>query len=83
MNMFTTSNKSFNCCFLHLHIISLFLLTTLLIPFNKHPKIEPYLEEPMALTKEEQEERERKKAQESLLRLRAVLKASSERKKDG
>ena len=54
-----------------------------LIPFNKHPKIEPYLEEPMALTKEEQEERERKKAQESLLRLREVLKTSSERKKDG
>ena len=48
--------------------------------FNKNPKIEPYLDEPIALTKEEQEERERKKNQESLLRLRDVLQKASERK---
>ena len=48
--------------------------------FNKNPKIEPYLDEPFALTEEEQEERERKKNQESLLRLRDVLQKASERK---
>ena len=51
-----------------------------LMAFNKNPKIEPYLDEPIALTKEEQEERERKKNQESLLRLRDVLQKASERK---
>lgn len=51
-----------------------------LIPFNKNPKVEQYLDEPIALTKEEQEERERKKNQESLLRLRDALQKASERK---
>lgn len=51
-----------------------------LIPFNKNPKVDPYLDEPIALTKEEQEERERKKNQESLLRLRDALQKASERK---
>ena len=51
-----------------------------LMAFNKNPKIEPYLDEPFALTEEEQEERERKKNQESLLRFRDVLQKASERK---
>ena len=48
--------------------------------FNKNPKIESYLDEPLALTKEEQKERERKKRQESLLRMREALLRASERK---
>ena len=54
-----------------------------LIPFNKNPKIEPYMKEPIALTKEEQEEREFRKSQENLYKLRELLKKSSERNKNG
>ena len=56
------------------------LVVPAMIPFNKNPKIDPYLDEPIALTKEEQEEREFKKNQESLWKLRELLQKSSERK---